>query len=120
MGTWMGHLLTYLEEGRITAERLNMELHGGKIPRFQIDAYWEDVAPLCHQRIEFSVPRGVNALNLEPQQPHPRCKYRAPDGRGLAWLNSGGSGLAYDWCCKAGCPLLNPDHPAAAPEKVPW
>ena len=118
MGTWMGHLLSYLDAGTIDKARVNAEVHGGLVPRFQIDAYWDDVEKLCSQRVQLPVPRGVNAHNTEPQQPAPRCLYRSPDGRGLAWRNSGGSVLAYGRCCKAWCPLLDPFHDAAAPVVV--
>ena len=118
--TWMGYLFDCLESGtgNVDALRINEEVHGGKVPRIQIEAWWEDFAPICHQRLSFSTPRGVSALNTEPQKPADRCKYKSPDGRGLAWLNSGGSGLTYGRCCKVGCPLLKEGNDNAAPKTV--
>jgi hypothetical protein len=49
--------------------------------------------------------RPGNALNLEVGAAADRCSLQSPDGRGLAWLLSGGSKLAYGVCCAAACPL---------------
>jgi hypothetical protein len=43
-------------------------------------------------------------LNVEVGQPHPRCLMRSPDGRGMAWIWSGGSVLAYGLCEGCACP----------------
>jgi len=58
--------------------------------------------------------RPANALCVEYMTPTPRCKLQSPDGRGLAWLLSGGSALAYGRCCRESCPRLN-DQDFAAP-----
>ena len=61
----------------------------------------------CPDRIDLGVERRpANALNVEIGQPMPRCQQQSPDGRGLAWLWSGGSPLAYGQCCRSACPLL--------------
>lgn len=64
-----------------------------------------DFAQGCDQRQQESVERRpANALNLEIGAPRPRCLMKSPDGRGLAWLRSGGSVLAYG-ICVAPCPM---------------
>ena len=49
--------------------------------------------------------RPGNALNIESCFfPKPRCYLKSPDGRGAAWLLSGGDVLAYG-VCDADCPI---------------
>jgi hypothetical protein len=76
------------------------------VPPWQWEGeYWGDLAAECPDRIMPELPRRrANALNLEVGQPRARCKQLAPDGRGLAWLMSGGSPLAYGRCECAACP----------------
>ena len=76
------------------------------LPAFQVEAWWEDIAPHCPSRRVLPVERRPgNALNIEIGTPVPRCMERSPDGRGAAWVASGGSMLAYGVCCASGCPL---------------
>lgn len=49
--------------------------------------------------------RPVNGLCVEIGSPAARCKLKSPDGRGLAWLLSGGSVLAYG-LCRMPCPWM--------------
>jgi hypothetical protein len=86
------------------------ELEG--VPHFQWDIHWEDLAVLCPSQVPV-VPRPQrNALRIEvlPSR-EPRCSQKSPDGRGLAWLMSGGDPLAYGMCCRAGCPYLDNERP---------
>lgn len=66
----------------------------------------EDYAKGCPERMCGETPRRpANALNVEVGTPQPRCRLKSPDGRGGAWLLSGGSPLAYG-VCSVTCPML--------------
>lgn len=64
--------------------------------------------------------RPGNALNIEIGTPMPRCLEQSPDGRGVAWLLSGGSVLAYGICGRRECPraqtLATPIEKARQPK----
>ena len=69
--------------------------------------WWPELATHCPNRIEPEIERRpVNGLNIEIGSPQPRCSHRSPDGRGLAWLVSGGSVLAYGCCEQRQCPRV--------------
>lgn len=75
------------------------------LPAWQLRLHFSDLAPACPQREQPPVERRrANALNVEVGAPMPRCKWKSPDGRGLAWLLSGGSILDYGLCALRGCP----------------
>jgi hypothetical protein len=109
-----------MREGRfavISIARLLLDRHasGAKpspddldaVPRLQWVVYFDELAPFCESRVP-TVPRPQrNALRVEllPSRDD-RCSRRSPDGRGLAWLMSGGDPLAYGLCCRAACPRL--------------
>ena len=58
--------------------------------------YWSDLAPHCFNRIEVKREiKFMNRLAINVMTPLPRCLYLSPDGRGLAWLKSGGEIEAY-------------------------
>lgn len=66
--------------------------------------HWAELSKDCGNRIAPEVERRPgNALNLEIGTPQPRCSARSPDGRGLAWILSGGSPLAYGLCSQGEC-----------------
>ncbi len=103
MPSLAGHLLAYLDEhpGCRAPDKAFDE-----IPAFQWEIYFADLAPLCPSRIE-GERRGLqrNALRVELlPSGDPRCAKQSPDGRGRAWLWSGGSPTAYGPCCLTGCP----------------
>lgn len=61
----------------------------------------------CTDRIDVALERRpANALNVEIMTPSPRCRQQSPDGRGSAWILSGGAPLAYGTCCRSSCPGL--------------
>jgi len=61
----------------------------------------------CPHQMDIDVERRPgNALNVEIGAPLPRCNRKSPDGRGLVWLMSGGSPLAYGNCTPLHCPTL--------------
>jgi len=77
----------------------------GEVPQQQFALYFSELSAICPDRRELSVQRRPgNALNVEIGAPLPRCLLRSPDGRGLAWLASGGDVLAYGTCDRAACP----------------
>ena len=77
----------------------------GAIPPSQWDIYFAELRPLCPDaRTGPLLRRPGNALNVEIGAPMMRCLQRSPDGRGLAWMMSGGSLLAYGLCTPGGCP----------------
>jgi len=68
--------------------------------------YWPDLASRCPLRVAVGDgARSSNRLHLDPLTPADRCGDQSPDGRGRAWLDSGGSPLAYGRCARGGCPL---------------
>lgn len=78
------------------------------IPPYQWRIRFADLAERCPHRVTLGIERRpANALNVEIGQPMPRCSLRAPDGRGLAWVQSGGSWLAYGTCSAGECAGCN-------------
>ena len=74
--------------------------------RWQLDLRFGEVAAVCQHRLVVArPPRPGNRLCVEHVTPLPRCVQQSPDGRGAAWLASGGDAAAYGACCLAGCPL---------------
>jgi hypothetical protein len=73
-----------------------------------LDSFREHIDPeKCPSRMEPRLERRPgNALNIEIGTPMVRCSRMSPDGRGLAWLLSGGSMLAYGHCTSNSCPSL--------------
>jgi len=66
--------------------------------------YFNDLKVHCCNRREIAdEPRFMNRLAFYQMTPAPRCLYRSPDGRGLAWLKSGGSVLSYGRCEQQHC-----------------
>ena len=58
--------------------------------------HWQELSQHGCNRDEVTrVPRFMNRLIINVMTPLPRCLYRTPDGRGLAWLKSGGEIEAY-------------------------
>lgn len=71
--------------------------------------FWPDLSKHCCNRVEIhQEPRFMNRLSINVMTPLPRCLYRSPDGRGLAWLKSGGEITAYGLCEKANCERTKP------------
>ena len=82
------------------------EFHG--IPRFQWDVYFAELSDVCPYRLKWAGERikQRNALRIEVLPENlPRCSLQSPDGRGLAWVLSGGSTYAYGQCQCSACPL---------------
>lgn len=74
--------------------------------RYQVELRFDEIAAVCCHRMTVSrQPRPGNRVCVEHVAPLPRCVRQSPDGRGAAWLASGGDMLAYGVCCLAGCPL---------------
>lgn len=74
--------------------------------RWQVELRFDQVATICQHRIEArQEPCPGNRLCIEHVMPAPRCLRQSPDGRGAAWLMSGGDGAAYGPCQLATCPL---------------
>ena len=66
--------------------------------------HWQELAQHCCNRVEATrEPRFMNRLSINVMTPLPRCLYRSPDGRGLAWLKSGGEVEAYGRCEQSHC-----------------
>lgn len=81
--------------------------------------HWPDLAAHCCNRAEVPTePRFMNRLSINRMHPLPRCLFRSPDGRGLAWLASGGEVEAYGRCEQQHCERANPAA-AVAPTGVP-
>ena len=98
---------------RLTLDRaeagLDVSSELAAVPAAQWDVYFPELLRVCPDRREMGVERRpANALNLEIGAPQARCLQRAPDGRGLAWLWSGGELLAYGCCDRGGCPRRSP------------
>lgn len=66
--------------------------------------YWNELALHCNNRVEIKrSPRFMNRLAINVMEPLPRCLFRSPDGRGLAWLKSGGELECYGRCEQQYC-----------------
>lgn len=95
---------------RLTVERAEAGLDhdAAAVPAWQWDAWWSELAPLCPSRLAVVPVKQRNALRVEilPSR-DPRCSQKSPDGRGLAWLLSGGDPLSYGVCCEAKCPRVS-------------
>lgn len=66
--------------------------------------HWNELAKHCCNRAEIpQEPRFMNRLSIYRMQPYARCLFRSPDGRGLAWLKSGGPLEAYGRCEQRHC-----------------
>jgi hypothetical protein len=75
--------------------------------------WWGDLAKHCGNRMEVPIePRFMNRLSINIMPPSARCLYRSPDGRGLAWLKSGGEVVAYGCCEQQQC-----EHAKSATEE---
>lgn len=83
-----------------------------QIPEDQFAFWFREISPLCPDRQDPDlIRRPANALNVEFAGPRiPRCKQRSPDGRGLAWLLSGGSITAYGFCEQSHCQRCGKDE----------
>ena len=77
------------------------------VPAYQWRVYFDELSPHCPSSLPV-VPRSQrNALRIEilPSR-DARCSRRSPDGRGLAWLMSGGDPLSYGLCALDACPRV--------------
>jgi hypothetical protein len=71
--------------------------------------WWSELSVHCANRVEVPVePRFMNRLSINVMSPTARCLFRSPDGRGLAWLKSGGEVLAYGRCEQGQCERAKP------------
>ena len=111
----------------ITLAQLVLDQHAAgqptnieSVPPWQFRIRFADLAPICPNRIHAQPGRDFdrqrNALRVEIVPSNlARCSRKSPDGRGLAWVLSGGSPLSYRACCEAGCPRTAPPTPGAPP-----
>lgn len=77
-----------------------------EVPAWQWEIWWKDLMPLCPNRLDGPLERRRgNVIAIEIGKALDRCAEQSPDGRGLAWLRSGGSPLAYLPCCRRHCPM---------------
>jgi len=100
-----------MSAARLALERVGRGLPAelDLIPPWQWAVYFAELSPLFPSSLavvageDFARQRNALRVELVPST-GPRCSRRSPDGRGLAWLLSGGSALAYGTCCAAACP----------------
>lgn len=78
------------------------------VPAYQWELRFFELAPLCpsirYPQKGIDYPFQRNALRSEIIPSAGRCLEQSPDGRGLAWMWSGGSVLAYGCCALSTCP----------------
>lgn len=95
----------------VAAEESGSTLAMDCVPPWQFAIWFEDLRRFCPDRLP--APRWEkqrNALRIEfVHSPEPRCSRRSPDGRGNAWVASGGSSLVYARCDACECPRINPE-----------
>lgn len=68
---------------------------------------WPELARHCGARasVELSPYNSDDAFGIRPEAGlSPRCLERSPDGRGMAWLQSGGPLADYGACSRSRCP----------------
>ena len=98
-----GSKATLYDQGYIHASA-SAVCKGGRLDRYSVEKPPLE-AGTCRSHIQPSLERRrANALNIEIGSPLPRCTRKSPDGRGLAWLMSGGSPLSYGHCTPLACP----------------
>ena len=74
--------------------------------RWQVDLRFSEVEAICVHRVTVEQePRNGNRMAIETWPVMPRCMRQSPDGRGAAWILSGGSPLVYGRCCLSECPI---------------
>jgi hypothetical protein len=84
------------------------------IPLAQWEIYEAELSAVCPSRITPYRVKQRNALRIEVlPSDGPRCIRKSPDGRGSAWLMSGGDPLSYGACDRNHCPRA---LAAAAPD----
>lgn len=80
------------------------------IPKWQWEIYGPEIADVCPMRVKrddrVSLQRNALRCDFAWADPQPRCSLQSPDGRGYAWLNSGGPVSAYGACKWRACPLI--------------
>ena len=87
------------------------------IPQAQWRIWFSELSAICPAQLNAGIERRrANALNVEIGQPMPRCSLLSPDGRGLRWLHSGGSVLAYGCCEQNKCEYIRPIDTIIRPE----
>lgn len=99
-------VLDYIDSHRDLTQPQRQELLN-QIPAQQWadpNGHWRELSEHCCQRVEVQEePRFMNRLGFYRIQPLPRCLFRSPDGRGLAWLKSGGEVESYGRCEQRHC-----------------
>ena len=81
--------------------------------------HWGELAQHCCNRVEYvREPRFMNRLSINIMTPLPRCLYRSPDGRGLAWLKSGGDMESYGLCEQQHCERAKQSNAGNEPPQV--
>lgn len=86
-----------------------------EIPDWQWGIWFKDLKTHCpDRRTPDPIRRPANALNVEIGQPSARCLRQSPDGRGSAWLLSGGDLLVYGVCRQSQCPYCVTDKASRA------
>lgn len=81
--------------------------------------HWGELAKHCCNRVEsVREPRFMNRLSINTMTPLPRCLHRSPDGRGLAWLKSGGEIEAYGRCEQQHCDRAKQSNAGDKPPHV--
>ena len=94
----------------LTAEQKRALLAGVPQQQWAVPGgHFDDLAQHCCNRVEIRrEPRFMNRLSINVMAPQPRCLFRSPDGRGLAWLKSGGELEAYGRCEQDHCEHAKP------------
>ena len=94
----------------LTAEQKRALLAGVPQQQWSVPGgHFDDLAQHCCNRVEIRrEPRFMNRLSINVMPPRPRCLFRSPDGRGLAWLKSGGELEAYGRCEQDHCEHAKP------------
>ena len=76
-----------------------------QLPEWQMELRWDELSLHCPSSMRPELMRRPgNALNIEIGEPSKRCSLLSPDGKGMRWIASGGSALAYGLCTKRECP----------------
>lgn len=94
----------------LTAEQKRALLAGVPQQQWSVPGgHFDDLAQHCCNRVDIRrEPRFMNRLSINVMAPQPRCLFRSPDGRGLAWMKSGGELEAYGRCEQAHCEHTKP------------
>lgn len=123
MGSIALHVLTAVETHVAMPLQKRLDLFA-EIPAWQFSIYWSDLRRHCPTILGDWTSNTARLRNFNALQIHPtesgvtkRCADLSPDGRGLAWVMSGGPPNVYGECALRTCPRCIKNPTPTDPER---